>query len=64
MKTKEELNALKAEIDMLKIKLAELNEDELNEVSGGVIPRPTQYWKSRKSNNNGNEVTDDPANVE
>lgn len=36
MKTKEELNAIKEEIDSLKKKLAELTEDELKQVTGGV----------------------------
>ena len=35
MKTKEELNALKAEVRTLSQKLAELNEDELAQVVGG-----------------------------
>ena len=37
MKTKEELNALKNEVKDLNAKLAELSEDELKEVTGGVI---------------------------
>ena len=36
MKTKEELNALKEEVEVLKKKLAELTEEELDQVSGGV----------------------------
>lgn len=36
MKTKEELNALKEETENLNKKLAELSEDELKQVSGGV----------------------------
>ena len=36
MKTKEELNALKKEVETLNKKLAELTEDELAQVSGGV----------------------------
>ena len=35
MKTKEELNALKEEVETLNRKLAELNEDELKQVGGG-----------------------------
>ncbi len=35
MKTKEELNALKKEVETLNKKLAELNEDELKQVTGG-----------------------------
>ena len=36
MKTKEELNALKEEVETLNKKLAELSEDELKQVNGGV----------------------------
>ena len=36
MKTKEELNALKKEVEILNKKLAELTEDELSIVTGGV----------------------------
>ncbi len=35
MKTKEELNALKTEVEALNKKLAELTEEELKEVVGG-----------------------------
>ena len=35
MKTKEELNALKEEIETLNRKLAELTEEELKQVAGG-----------------------------
>ena len=37
MKTKEELNALKEEIEALNKKLAELSEEELEQVAGGFI---------------------------
>ena len=36
MKTKEELNALKEEVETLNKKLAELTEEELAQVSGGT----------------------------
>ena len=36
MKTKEELNALKEEVETLNKKLAELSEDELKDVAGGA----------------------------
>ena len=42
MKTKAELNALKEEVETLNKKLAELNEDELAQVSGGVF-LPGEY---------------------
>lgn len=37
MKTKDELNALKNEIERLKAKLAELTDEELKEVVGGRV---------------------------
>ena len=37
MKTKEELNALKEEVETVKGKLAELTEEELKQVSGGAF---------------------------
>ena len=36
MKTKEELNALKEEVEALNKKLAELTEEEFTQVSGGI----------------------------
>ena len=39
MKTKEELNALKEEVETLSKKLAELNEEEIAQVAGGWT-----YW--------------------
>ena len=40
MKTKEELNALKEEVETLNKKLAELNEEELAQVNGGSEDKP------------------------
>ena len=37
MKTKEELNALKEEVETMNKKLAELTEDELKQVTGGAF---------------------------
>ena len=42
MKTEEELNALKEEIETVKKKLAELTEEELTQVTGGFDPRDQQ----------------------
>lgn len=39
MKTKEELNAIREEAKKMSRKLAELTEDELQEVAGGLIIR-------------------------
>ena len=38
MKTKEELNALKEEVEALNKKLHELTDEELAQVTGGVLP--------------------------
>ena len=38
MKTKEELNALKNEVEVLNQKLSTLTEEELEQVSGGLDP--------------------------
>ena len=38
MKSKEELKTLKKEVETLNEKLAELSEDELEQVNGGVLP--------------------------
>ena len=38
MKSKEELNALKEEVETLNKKLSELSEEELAQVSGGGLP--------------------------
>ena len=43
MKSKEELNALKEEVETLNKKLAELSEDELSEVTGGVTYTENSY---------------------
>lgn len=42
MKTKEELNTLKEEVEALRMKLAELDEEELQQVTGGAC---TQEYK-------------------
>ena len=38
MKTKEELNDLKEEVETVSRKLAELTDEELAQVAGGVLP--------------------------
>ena len=52
MKTKEELNALREEIEALSKKLAELSEEELKEVAGGLAPG-RRYWYSMGGENDG-----------
>ena len=44
MKTKEELNALKEEVETLNKKLHELTGEELAQVSGGVEPHDFFPW--------------------
>ena len=39
MKTPEELKELKEEVEALNKKLAELTDDELEQVSGGSVPK-------------------------
>ena len=46
MKTKEELNALKEEVETMNRKLAKLTEEELAEVVGGKRPLYTRCWFS------------------
>lgn len=38
MKTRDELNVLKAEVEAMNKKLAELTEEELAQVAGGLAP--------------------------
>ena len=42
-KTKEELDALKEEVEAVNEKLAELTEEEIAQVSGGVVPLAFGY---------------------
>ena len=48
MKSKEELNALKEEVETVSKKLHELTEDELAQVAGGetVLEAPVWKWVS------------------
>lgn len=52
MKSKEELSAIKNEVETLNKKLSELSEDALKEVVGGnkeftILPRDdTEFWHS------------------
>lgn len=68
MKTKEELNALKNEVDTLNKKLAELSEEELKEVTGGFIPPypPTRLDPEigyKDVGNNGQSGWDEPKYI-
>ena len=55
MKTKEELEALKKEVETLNKKLTELSDDELKEVTGGLhdLPKPKPDEKYVLSSNPG-----------
>ena len=44
MKTKEELNALKNEVEKLNTKLAERTDEELEQVTGGQDLDPHYIW--------------------
>ena len=48
-KTKEELNALKEEVEAVNEKLAELTEEELAQVTGGVDPDPLGSWSLKEA---------------
>lgn len=47
MKTKEELNALKEEYEAMNRKLAELSEDELKQIAGGLHNMPEKNSDER-----------------
>lgn len=47
MKTEEELKALKEEFEALNKKLAELSEEELKQISGGIA-NGRRYWNKNK----------------
>ena len=47
MKTKEELNALKEEVETESRKLLKLTEEELAQVSGGVLTPEAEDWINR-----------------
>ena len=51
MKSKEELNALKAEFETLTQKLAGLTEEELEQVSGGRRPQKRPETKKKSAHN-------------
>ena len=53
MKTKEELNALKEEVETLNKKLAELSEDELKQVAGGCDVYEIFFYNSQKLSETG-----------
>lgn len=55
MKTKEELNALKEEIEVLNKKLADLTEEELGQVIGGIASGRI-YWKKNGISSQGKDT--------
>ena len=56
MKTKEELNALKNEVEALNKKLAELSEEELKQVSGGETWWPVEQKRPADAGTEGQPV--------
>ena len=54
MKTKEELNELKEEVETVSRKLSELSEEELAQTLGGIAPG-RDYWRGRKTAENGSK---------
>ena len=44
MKTKDELNVLKEEVEALNNKLCELTTEELEQVTGGKLDKEAQQW--------------------
>ena len=58
MKTKEELNALKEEVETLNKKLCELTEEELAQVSGGVLSVANLNNIARPGDGNGPGLND------
>ena len=67
MKSKEELNAIKTEVEMLNKKLTELTDDELEQVSGGntgtnyyECHHPGSYvnWHTGSTSGNGAGASD------
>ena len=59
MKTADELNALKEEVETLNKKLAELSEDELKQVSGGFVGYEIFFYNPKHSENDGEEKLGD-----
>ena len=61
MKTKEELNVLKEEVETLSKKLAELNEEELEQVAGGYDGYEIFFYNSQKLSETGKEEIEKAA---
>lgn len=57
MKTKEELNILKKEVEALNKKLEDLTDEELEQVASGIAPGRT-YWKGNSRPKEDNGTTD------
>ena len=58
MKTPEELTALKEEVETLNKKLAELTDEELAQVSGGVLSVANLHNIARPGDGNGPGMND------
>ena len=59
MKTKEELNALKEEVETLNKKLHELTEEELEQVSGGSTSGIAKISNASPKKNGSDVATED-----
>lgn len=57
MKTKEELNILKKEVEALNKKLEDLTDEELEQVASGIAPGRV-YWKDKSRPKEDNGTTD------
>lgn len=58
MKTRDELDAIKEEVETLNKKLAELSKEELELITAGIANGRT-YWKKRPVADKGNALGDE-----
>ena len=58
MKTKEELNAIKTEVETLSKQLAELTEEELAQVSGGAMQSIGMKINSSSDDSSGYQISE------
>ena len=61
MKTKEELNTLKEEVETLNKKLAELSEDELKQVVGGYNGYEIFFYNSQNLSDSSDWIQGPPC---
>ena len=63
MKTKEQLDALKEEVEALNKKLAELTGEELEQIASGIAPGRI-YWKGKPVQDKGKNSGDGESSNE